>query len=233
LAKTKKLNSQIDNRESIKREIKITLNKLCPSNIEILKPKLVAIGKISLESLFLLIESIFMKSTTESKYTSLYALLCKNLSKEFYGYVIEDKNLPIDKKKNLFKCLLLNHLQYTFEIIITLNQISHSSRTYSPKDFEKNFGYFSFAGGLFKHKFINQNIMQEIINKLLSFSFRMFGGINEENIELLCTLILNAGKIIKYKRITLLNKNSFSYFNDLLNEKISLRLRRTILVNYI
>lgn len=106
-----RLSKPIEEREKIKRKIKITLNKLTPTNVEKLKTQLLALAQESLDSLDLLAEGIFDKAWAEIKYTSMYASLCSYCSKAFQAFKFsEDTSI-----KNEFKNALLLYVEQCFK----------------------------------------------------------------------------------------------------------------------
>lgn len=228
---SRKFSKEIDTRKIYNKKIKIMLNKICPSNIETLKPQFLAFGKQSLEALHLLVKGIYTKSLTETMYTQLYALLCEYLNNNFNFYLFEEK-YPTTIN-NWFRFMLLDYLQTTFESVITINQNSYETKIYLPDDIKKAHGCISFTGALFKYKIISPNIIQYIVDKLLNFGVKKNNGIDEENIKLVCILMLNAGNAFKINCLKFLTQDILSFLNELLEENISLNLRPTILVNYI
>ena len=106
-----RLRKPIQEREKIKRTIKITLNKLSPNNLDKLKVQLLQVATESLDNLDLLAESIFDNAWAERKYTQMYAQLCGFFSKEFENIRFSESPAI----KNEFKNALLLYVEQSFK----------------------------------------------------------------------------------------------------------------------
>lgn len=163
---------------------------------------------------------IFQKALDEQKYSSMYAQLCKRLSKEVKNLEYDDKKKPDQANNNsgTFRGLLLSVCQDKFD-----NRASDSSnattqngsngRQQSPPidDEEQKYivkqkmlGNVKFIGELFKLDILQDSVLYNCITELLSTK-----GITHkdrcENMECLSKIIQTCGEIldtekVKYKK---------------------------------
>lgn len=232
LATTLKLTTSVDDREKTKRKIKITLNKLSPSNIEKLQPELLSLGKESREALYYLVETLFDKSWAEVKYTPMYAHLCKYLKQEFEGYLFDGES-PSKKKSNWFRYILLNCVQTAFDNAPTVPPNSHEPEIHLHLAKKKTHGNIRFIGELLKVKIVTAKIIQGIVEVLINLEHKSEAHeIDEDKLEIACVLISTAGHVFEKKNLKNETNKIFDYLNEILqnNASISSKLKFAIMV---
>lgn len=179
--------------------IKVTLNKLSPSNVDKLKEQLFNIGKESRENLYLLVSGIFEKAWSEIKYTSMYAHLCFYFRDEFenFSFPNEEESKSL-KKINEFRNLLLLMCEDSFkfthqdtDLNLTEEEIEYKRGVLK----RKTMGNVRFIGELFNVKLITVKIVLLCIHDLLSIPchFDEDTEIDEEKIEGVCILLSTGG----------------------------------------
>lgn len=225
---TLKLMSTKDDREKVKRQIKVTLNKLSPSNFTKLQVELLTLAKDSREALAYLIQTIFEKSWAEVKYTAMYAQLCKSLKEEFEGFLFDCES-PSKKNQNWFRYCLLSHLQTAFED--NLDSPSKSAEEKALLHKKRYHGSVRFIGELFKVNIITMNIIQEIVEALINLKEKDPLVINEEKLEVACVLISTAGSMNEKKKLQPETDKIFAYLSEILsvNASISSKVKFTIM----
>lgn len=225
---TLKLTSTKDEREKIMRKIKVTLNKLSPTNFSKLSPELLVLAKDSREALAFLIQTIFEKSWAEVKYTAMYAQLCRTLKSEFEGFLYDGES-PSKKNQNWFRYCLLSHLQTAFEDNLDSPSKSAEEKALSHK--KRYHGSVRFIGELFKVSLVTVNIIQEIVEKLISLKEKDPLIVNEEKLEVACVLISTAGPMNEKKNLKSETDKIFAYLAEIIsaNTFISSKVRFTIM----
>jgi translation initiation factor 4G len=222
----------VDDREKTKRKIKVTLNKLSPSNIEKLQPELLSLGKESREALYYLVETLFDKSWAEVKYTPMYAHLCKYLKQEFEGYLFDGES-PSKKKSNWFRYILLNCVQTAFDNAPVVPQNSHEPEIHLHLAKKKTHGNIRFIGELLKVKIVTAKIIQGIVEVLINLDHKSEAHeIDEDKLEIACVLISTAGHVFEKKNLKNETDKIFGYLNEILqnNGSISSKLKFSIMV---
>ena len=225
---TLKLTSTKDDREQIQRKIKVTLNKLSPSNLAKLQPELLVLAKTSREALAYLIQTIFEKSWAEVKYTAMYAQLCQILKQEFTGFLYDGES-PSKKNQNWFRFCLLNHVQHAFED--TQDSPSKDAETKAMLHKKKTHGSVRFIAELLKVGIISAKIVQEIVESLIKLQDRDPLAVNEDNIEVACVLISTAAGFNEKASLKNDTDKIFGLLSDVLakNEMISAKVRFLIM----
>lgn len=231
IATTLKLTTSVDDREKIKRKIKITLNKLSPSNIEKLQPELVALAKDSREALFFLVETLFDKSWGEVKYTPMYAQLCKYLKQEFEGHLFEGES-PSKKNNNWFRYVLLSCVQTAFDNTSAVPHSPHDPEIHLHLAKKKTHGNIRFIGELLKVRIITAKIIQDIVETLINLQQCSPIDVDEEKIEIACVLVSTAGHFFEKKKLKGETDKIFKFLNEILdqNQKVSSKVKFAIMV---
>lgn len=187
-----KLTVPIQEQEKIKKQIRATLNKLSPNNLDKLSQEILETCKKSHDYLKLVALGIFEKAWSENKYTQMYSELCKFLKNGFEKFSYNpDPSVP---PKNLFKYELLYMCEETFEYNAAESDLTNLSEEEiaSKKDKikKKTLGNARFIGELFNVNLITAKIILGCINSLLN-SFVQEN--NEDKLEGACVLLLTGG----------------------------------------
>ena len=157
--------------EKIKRKVKITLNKLSPSNVERLQEQLCNLGKESYDNLHCLVSGIFEKAWAEPKYTKMYAQICKYLRSEFADFQFSEEE-HTDKRTNHFRFELL----YMCEEAFSKNPNDENFEGLNEEEIEyklmmqrkKTNGNVQFIGELFNVRLIGPKIVLKCVYELLN-----------------------------------------------------------------
>ena len=223
-----KLTGTKEEHEKIKRKIKITLNKLSLSNIEKLKEQLLSIGKESSNSLIFLVQCIFEKAWSESKYTNMYAILCKYLKEKFEGVTYPNIETDSGKVKNMFKCELLDRCQHAFSK--TPNEEELGTEEEKKKNSKvKTLGNVRFIGELFKVEIITTKVVLSCVHELVNQD-----NPDEEDLEGAC-ILLSAGGLSFERQKLVKETNQIFKELDFIKDRpeISSRIRFKIMVKNI
>lgn len=142
---------------------------------------------------------IFEKALDEPKYSSMYAQLCKRLSREAPNFEQEDKPCT-------FRLLLLNKCKAEFENRSQSGELfeQHGSVS-SPEEEErrqlakrKMLGNIKFIGELAKLEILSENILHRCIQELLLDKKRRGDTAQDmsEDLECLCQILRTCGRIL-------------------------------------
>jgi len=154
----------------------------------------------------LLIDQIFEQALLQPAFCDLYSLLCVKL----------DGSIKTFKRELLGKCQ--EEFQKDNQIVV------HSSEEDEYKAKKRTLGNIKFISELFKNKMLVNPIIHVCIKRLLQNK----NGLDEEQLELLCKLLLNVGSMIDDdKSKTIMD----SYFMEMeeLSQKVSFRIRFMII----
>lgn len=178
--------------EVIKKQVRITLNKLSPNNLEKLSKDILETCKKSNDYLKLVVSGIFEKAWAEMKYTQMYSGLCRFLKDSFEGFsYVKQEETPT---KNLFKYELLYMCEETFTSnpaendFTGLSEEEHKAKLEKIK--KKILGNVRFIGELFNVNLITAKIILDCVNCLID-SFEREN--NEDKLEGACVLLLTGG----------------------------------------
>lgn len=179
------------------RKVRGLLNKLTPENFQKLSDDLLSTELNSSVILKGVIILIFEKALDEPKYSSMYAQLCKRLSKEAPNFEPEDKPCT-------FRLLLLNKCKAEFENRSQSNELYEQHGGNTPEDEErrqlakrKMLGNIKFIGELAKLEILSENILHRCIQELLDKKKR--GDTTQdmsEDLECLCQILRTCGRIL-------------------------------------
>jgi translation initiation factor 4G len=196
-----KLSGTKEEHEKIKRQIKTTLNKLSPTNLDKLKEQLLDIGKESTNNLIFLVQCIFEKAWSEVKYTQMYANLCKFLKEKFENYTFDsmEPNPNPSQNFNLFKRELLDRCESSFvqNSIEDLSGLSEEEIDQKRSQLKKKtLGNVRFIGELFKVSLVTSKIILKCVNELISKE-----NIDEDKLEGACILLSTGGSSFERSKL--------------------------------
>lgn len=193
------------------RKVRGLLNKLTPENFKKLSDDLLSTELNSSIILKGVIYLIFEKALDEPKYSSMYAQLCKRLSREAPNF--EPENKPCT-----FRLLLLNKCKAEFENRSqnvelyelrdgrererdtsgggTLTSAEEEERRQLAK--RKMLGNIKFIGELAKLEILSENILHRCIQELLLDKKRRGDTAQDmsEDLECLCQILRTCGRIL-------------------------------------
>ena len=215
---TLKLTMTREESEKIKRKIKITLNKLSPSNCEKLQPELSSLAKTSRENLVYLVENIFEKACFEAKYTEMYAKMCKFLKQEFENFLFDGES-PSKKNQNWLRFVLLNTVQNAFECT---SDASNSDPKEEILKKRKSHGSVRFIGELLKVRIITAKIIQAIVESLIDLKKKNPLNIDKDKIEVACVMISTAGSTNEKSKLIQETNKIFSFLSEILQTNLNL-----------
>ena len=177
--------------EKIKKQVRITLNKLSPNNLDKLSKDILETCKKSHDYLKLVVLGIFEKAWSETKYTQMYSTLCKFLKNSFEKFSYPGQENSEFGGKNLFKYELLYVCEETFKYNPSENDFTGLSNKEREEKLEKikkkTLGNVRFIGELFNVNLITAKIILECVNSLLDLFEREN---NEDKLEGACVLLL-------------------------------------------
>lgn len=225
-----KLTGTKEDHEKIKRNIKITLNKLSPTNLDKLKEQLLEIGKESVNSLIFLVQCIFEKAWSEVKYTQMYANLCKFLKEKFDCYSFPELAMEAGyTKRNLFKYELLEKCESSFtqaqsDDFIGLGQEEIEAKKALNK--KKTLGNVRFIGELFKVELITSKVILNCVDELINK-----GSLDEINLEGACILLSTGGNSFERQKLIKETNRIFRSLEEMMKkESLSSKIKFKIMV---
>ena len=225
-----KLTGTKEEHEQIKRKIKITLNKLSPSNLDKLKEQLLEIGKESTNNLIFLVQCIFEKAWSEVKYTQMYANLCKFLKEKFEMHCFP--GLDLDPRRNLFKYELLERCESSFtqtppEEFTDLTKEQIEEKKSQTK--KKTLGNVRFIGELFRVELITSKVILSCVNELLNKV-----NFDEDKIEGACILLSTGGSSFERSKLIAKTDRIFKELESIMKtEDLSSKNKFKIMVRVI
>lgn len=182
--------------DAIFRKVRGILNKLTPEKFQELSDDLLKIDLNSAVILNGVIYLIFEKALDEPKYSSMYAQLCKRLSKEA-------PNFDSPSHSCTFLRLLLNVCRDKFYNRSVTSDIINHDGPLTPEEEEKlhvakqrMLGNVKFIGELSKLHMLSENVLHTCIQQLLERKHRTTASIQDrcEDMECLSQLIRTCGK---------------------------------------
>lgn len=200
-------------------QVRGILNKLTPEKFQPLSNDLLSLNLNSKKILLGVIHLIFEKALDEPKYSSMYAQLCRRISKE--GSTLEAEN-------DYFETLLIrvcrdkfiNRSQYTESIINSPstgdpNEIDEEERRYVAK--QKILGNVKFIGELFKLDMLNAAILHNMLEQLLDKKSRSNPTLEDrcEDMECLSQIFRTCGKHLDTEK----SKNLIDQYFDIMEHK--------------
>jgi translation initiation factor 4G len=174
------------------------LNKLTPEKFQPLSDDLLSLNLNSKKILLGAIHLIFEKALDEPKYSSMYAQLCRRISKE--GATLEGES----DSRYTFETLLIrvcqdkfvNRSQYSEKIINapTSDDIEEEDRRYIAK--QKILGNVKFIGELFKLEMLNAATLYKMLEQLLDKKSRPYPTLEDrcEDMECLSQIFRTCGR---------------------------------------
>ncbi|XP_017302014.1 eukaryotic translation initiation factor 4 gamma 2-like, partial [Diaphorina citri] len=178
------------------RKVRELLNKLTPEKFDKLSDDLLQLDLNSSKILKGVILLIFEKALHETKYTSMYARLCKRLTEQAPNFEPPDES-----------CTFKKHLLW-----VCKNEFENRSRAteafgnlpLSPDDEDrrqlakqKMLGNIKFIGELGKHEIVTESILHTCIQELLPKNRKVQTNKDvSENLECLCQIMKTCGRIL-------------------------------------
>ena len=200
--------------EKIKKQIKITLNKLSPNNFDKLSREILETCKMSHDYLKIVVSGIFEKSWSEKKFTQMYSNLCKFLKNNFEKFSYGPQEDP--DQKNFFKYELLHMCEETFKNAPGENDFTgltpEAREERLGKIKLKTLGNVRFIGELFNVNLITARVILECVNSLLD----LFEQENNENkLDGACVLLLTGGASFERSKLKLFTDQIFKRLEDI------------------
>mmetsp|Transcript_12208 Transcript_12208/g.23152 ORF Transcript_12208/g.23152 Transcript_12208/m.23152 type:complete len:674 (+) Transcript_12208:2529-4550(+) len=208
----------------LKRKVKITLNKLAPTNFDKLKVELCEIIKNGRDLVKELAQLIFDKAWSETRYTSMYANLCSFINNEYGIFEFGETSNESRRNKNGFRKNILTMCQDIFETELELKPAEDLEDQHA-KLKKKILGNVRFIGELYKVKILKSNILLECIKQLL---LEREGSINEDKLEGAIILLRTCGTTLELKTLIKSANEAFDTLESF-KERVSLRLKFLIM----
>jgi len=201
-----RLTKQKTSDEQVSRNVKITLNKITPTNVYKLRDQLVSIAFGSERNLELVVENIVNKASTELKYTRVYGELCEYIMALLQKDSEESKCNLSSKKRNCFRQLLIGKCQEDFE-----KEFEESSSDRQEQERRKvrikkrKLGNIKFIGDLFNLRIIPITVIwlciEELIYPLQGYKGKLNSEmISEEKLERGLVLVRTIGKRLEHSK---------------------------------
>lgn len=178
------------------------MNKLTPEKFQKLSDDLLSQNLNSPKVLNGVIHLIFEKALDEPKYSSMYAQLCKRLSKEAPNFETEPDN------KCTFLRLLLSVCRDKFENRSQFSEKIYAATVQTANDCEpddeerkhvakqKILGNVKFIGELFKLDMLSESVLHKMLERLLDKKSRSYPTLEDrcDDIECLSAIFRTCGK---------------------------------------
>ncbi|CAF0823993.1 unnamed protein product [Brachionus calyciflorus] len=231
---------ELDEDESIERELRFVLNRLTPQNFQKLILNLLNLPINSEERLRLAVDIIFQNAISEELYSHLYAQACKlmsqiqvpfeHVSTKFINFLTIllkkcEKEFDSDYHKDKYYEYLIKEAEILTdeekrkEILTKANeQLERAKQNY--------IGNIAFLGEIYNMSLLDDAIIHEGIQRLFEKQEK-----DEENLECLCKLLTRIGHKFDNEK----NKEKLNEYFDMLKNicdkrySISLRIRFMIL----
>lgn len=169
-----------DENEKLVLQYRSILNKLSDSNFNELADELVSVQIKTQEQLAKLVETVFIKAISETKFVEIYA----KLSKELSSYYVEEGD-----KKVYFRELLINRCQNTFNRGTSYDK-SDDNDVNNSRMKQEILGCITFIGELYKYEMLTS----KIINSCFIHLFTRLSLNKAYIVDCLCTLFKIVGK---------------------------------------
>jgi len=203
-------------------QVRGILNKLTPEKFQPLSDDLLSLNLNSKKILLGVIHLIFEKALSEPKFSSMYAQLCRRISKEGPTLELENDN------RYTFETLLIRVCQDKFinrsQYIIgglpagfDPNDVEEEERKYIAK--QKILGNVKFIGELFKLEMLNAATLHKMLEQLLDKKSRLHPTLEErcEDMECLSQIFRTCGKQLDTDK----SKNLIDQYFDNMEHKSS------------
>ncbi|XP_049849354.1 eukaryotic translation initiation factor 4 gamma 3-like [Schistocerca gregaria] len=200
------------------------LNRIAPDSFDMLTEKICDNQVTNIETLVKLVDIITEKALIETKFSSLYAKLCKELNAKLPPL----KN-HLGEEQTLCRSIL-NKCQYEFELRVPPTPIPDSivdpeqrldMELAEAKRHDKIMGLIRFIGELFNEKVLKRFAIHICIKSLLS-------TITEDNLEQLCLLLTTTGANLATYENNTVAEGAIAKFKEIINSndiQISSRIR--------
>ncbi|XP_044726466.1 eukaryotic translation initiation factor 4 gamma 1-like isoform X3 [Chrysoperla carnea] len=192
------------------KKVRGVLNKLTPQKFDTLVNQVRQLNIDNCERLQGVIDLVFEKAIDEPNYSVAYALMCRELA--LMQVPAERKNSNDPGFVN-FRKLLITRCQMEFEKTyvdekarkLKVKEIEDETDPEKKKELQlqleeddrrvrlKSVGNVRFIGELFKQQMLTASIMMKCLKNLLN-------GIEEENLECLCKLLITVGKDLEIEK---------------------------------
>lgn len=194
--------TDVSERDKKLQTVRLTLNKMVPSNFEELSQKIAEVEIDSIDILSEVISLIFVKATLEPKWANMYARVCKLL----HGAIKVPEGLETPEgKKVTFKGLILSNCQREFEenkgrvATVIPDDVSAEERELlenkKAKGHNMFIGNIIFIGELYNVRMLGSNVMFYCLSKLTE----NMKNPTEEDLEALVQLLKRVGKDLDAK----------------------------------
>ncbi|XP_059287350.1 eukaryotic translation initiation factor-like [Lycium ferocissimum] len=220
----------LSDKDCILKTVQGILNQPTLKKFDLLKGQLIDSGITNVHTLVGVVSLIFDQALLDATLCPMYAQLCSDLTKKL-------PPIPSDKpggKEITFRRVLLNKCQETFESPDKLREEVRKMTAPEQESERKakdeliklvTLGIVRFLGELFKQKMITRGILHRIIHDLLPYHPK--GCPAEENVEAICQLFNNIGKLLRENQETrIIVDGCFNLLQKLsTNPQVSPRLR--------
>lgn len=222
-------NMELNENETLFRQVRILVNKLTPQNMENITNQLISLPILTEDQLIGSIEIIFKNAIDEQSFSQIYAQLCKALS----SIKVPSKN---DSFKTVnFRTMLLTRCQKEFntdyyqainydQLMKEVEQCKFDTKKRElvelaneklTKAKRRSLGNIRFIGELFKLSMLTESTMNDCIERLLKQEN------DEENLECLCRLLTTIGKEVDKPNNVTKMKIYFYHLERLVRKKDS------------
>ena len=188
---------QLNDDEIVVRKVKGLLNKITIENFDKITGQIATAGIDNVNVLRSVIELVYEKAVLEPKFSTMYADLCRFLSRDVHVFEAKPEGGEDTPPKQVsFKRLLLNRCQEEFERTPDKEEwdkLSDMEKVEEDRKMRLRMkGNVKFIGELYKVKLLSVKIMHECIHRLLADIVNP----EQENIEALCELLRTIGKLL-------------------------------------
>jgi translation initiation factor 4G len=222
-------NMELNENETLFRQVRILVNKLTPQNMENITNQLISLPILTEDQLIGSIEIIFKNAIDEQSFSQIYAQLCKALS----SIKVPSKN---DSFRTVnFRTMLLTRCQKEFntdyyqainydQLMKEVEQCKFDTKKRElvelaneklTKAKRRSLGNIRFIGELFKLSMLTESTMNDCIERLLKQEN------DEENLECLCRLLTTIGKEVDKPNNATKMKIYFDHLERLVRKKES------------
>jgi len=222
-------NMELNENETLFRQVRILVNKLTPQNMENITNQLISLPILTEDQLIGSIEIIFKNAIDEQSFSQIYAQLCKALS----SIKVPSKN---DSFRTVnYRTMLLTRCQKEFntdyyqainydQLMKEVDQCKYDTKKRElielaneklTKAKRRSLGNIRFIGELFKLSMLTESTMNDCIERLLKQEN------DEENLECLCRLLTTIGKEVDKPNNATKMKIYFDHLERLVRKKDS------------
>lgn len=186
------------------------MNKITPEKFQPLSDDLLSLNLNSKKILLGVIHLIFEKALDEPKYSSMYAQLCRRISRE--GSALDDGDSRYTFETLLIRVCqdkFINRSQYSQKIIDSKasEDIEEEELRYIAK--QKVLGNVKFIGELFKLEMLNAATLHKMLEQLLDKKSRPYPTLEDrcEDMECLTQIFRTCGRQLDTGKFLSINLN--------------------------